>query len=167
MGFSEQRSRIAGIDSIDADAEPNSDADHDKVRVEAIMESRPLSLGAETRLDEAVDTLVQHSLTGLPVVDPLNRKVVGFLSQKDCLPRLHELQDWSISRGAPLKVADVMSRHIQSLELEQSVEDVYKLFLDEWYHVYPVVDADGALIGTVSREQILAFFSKKDQMVSE
>ena len=165
MGLSQQRRKAES--SEEPQAERDSSFRSDATQVHAIMTPQPLSIGSDCSLSDAIALLVQNSLTGLPVTECNSKKVVGFLSGKDCLPRLREVSDACGKDRSHLRVSDVMSRSIQSLTREQLVDDVYELFLDEWYHMYPVVSADGTLLGTISRQQILDYFNQKNSPASE
>jgi predicted transcriptional regulator len=58
-----------------------------EMTVRALMAKHPMAIEMGTELTEVVDVLLQHKFTGLPVVDSQN-KVVGFVSEQDCLRRL-------------------------------------------------------------------------------
>ena len=58
-----------------------------EMTVRALMAKHPMAIKTGTELTEVVDALLQHKFTGLPVVDSQN-KVVGFVSEQDCLRRL-------------------------------------------------------------------------------
>ena len=99
----------------------------------------PVRLG--TPLPAVVKHLLQNHVTGLPVVDN-SRKVVGFVSEQDCI---HALL--------------VSSYHGEG---EPSVDDVMKTEPDLAQNlghgkpkVYPVED-HGRLVGIVTRTSILA-----------
>ena len=55
--------------------------------VRALMAKHPAAVKTGTELTAVVDILLQHKFTGLPVVDDHN-KVVGFVSEQDCLRKL-------------------------------------------------------------------------------
>ena len=58
-----------------------------EMTVRALMAKHPMAIKTGTELTEVVDALLQHKFTGLPVVDSQN-KVVGFVSEQDCLRKL-------------------------------------------------------------------------------
>jgi tRNA nucleotidyltransferase (CCA-adding enzyme) len=54
------------------------------VDIRTIMSAAPISARPEWPLDRAIELLIEHGISGLPVVDAENR-IVGVLSEKDLL----------------------------------------------------------------------------------
>ena len=102
-----------------------------------------------------VKTLLHNHVTGLPVVDD-HRKVIGFVSEQDCIHAL--LVSNYHHEGDPI-VDDVMFRNPVTISPEMSVVDLAQNLGAGKPKVYPVVDHD-RLIGIVTRTAILAEFAK-------
>ena len=58
--------------------------DQYNIKVEEIMSRSSVTFKPEMKIQEAINILVKNSLTGAPVINE-SKKVVGFLSEKDCL----------------------------------------------------------------------------------
>jgi len=108
-----------------------------------------------TPLTKVVKTLLHNHVTGLPVVDD-HRKVIGFVSEQDCI---HALLVSNYHREGDPLVDDVMFRNPVTISPEMAVVDLAQNLGAGKPKVYPVVDHD-RLIGIVTRTAILAEFAK-------
>ena len=122
-----------------------------EMTVRALMAKHPMAIKTGTELTEVVDALLQHKFTGLPVVDSQN-KVVGFVSEQDCLRKL--LISSYHCEGA-LVVEDFMHDQPLTVKEDDSAVNVAELMVTEKPKIYPVVDALGILTGLLTREQVL------------
>lgn len=122
-----------------------------EMTVRALMAKHPMAIKTGTELTEVVDALLQHKFTGLPVVDSQN-KVVGFVSEQDCLRKL--LISSYHCEGA-LVVEDFMHDKPLTVKEDDSAVNVAELMVTEKPKIYPVVDAQGILTGLLTREQVL------------
>ena len=120
-------------------------------KVSDVMNRHPAALRAGTELTAAVDTLLKLRLSGMPVVDGSD-KVVGFLSEQDCLRSL--IVSSYHCEGSPL-VDDLMHIEVLSVRAEDGLVDVAESMIREKPKVYPVVDEDNRLIGVLTRSQVL------------
>jgi len=122
-----------------------------EMTVRALMAKHPMAIKTGTELTEVVDALLQHKFTGLPVVDSQN-KVVGFVSEQDCLRKL--LISSYHCEGA-LVVEDFMHDQPLTVKEDDSAVNVAELMVTQKPKIYPVVDAQGLLTGLLTREQVL------------
>ena len=122
-----------------------------EMTVRALMAKHPMAIKTGTELTEVVDALLQHKFTGLPVVDSQN-KVVGFVSEQDCLRKL--LISSYHCEGA-LVVEDFMHDQPLTVKEDDSAVNVAELMVTEKPKIYPVVDVQGILTGLLTREQVL------------
>lgn len=122
-----------------------------EMTVRALMAKHPMAIKTGTELTEVVDALLQHKFTGLPVVDSQN-KVVGFVSEQDCLRKL--LISSYHCEGA-LVVEDFMHDQPLTVKEDDSAVNVAELMVTQKPKIYPVVDAQGILTGLLTREQVL------------
>ena len=115
------------------------------------MNIRPVTFNTEMTVAEAVERLLQSRQTGGPVIDGQN-KVIGFLSEQDCLVRMIES---SYYREQVAQVKDVMRSEVISVKPYLSVIELAQRMLTEKPKVYPIVDDDGYLLGTINRSALL------------
>ncbi len=115
------------------------------------MNQRPVTFTSKMTVAEAVERLLQTKQTGGPVIDTSN-KVIGFLSEQDCLVQMIES---SYYREQVAHVKDIMKIEVLSIKPYTSVIDLAQKMMTEKPKVYPVVDDDGYLLGTINRSALL------------
>jgi CBS domain-containing protein len=108
------------------------------------------TLSPETAILEAVDFLLANHVTGAPVVDSTG-KVVGILTEKDCLQLLSTGMDSDKPRGA---VRDFMTPDVVSVPSHMNVYFLAGMFLKANYRRLLVIDG-GKLVGAITRFDIL------------
>ncbi|WP_417565241.1 CBS domain-containing protein [Marinobacter sp.] len=125
------------------------------LKVSDVMWNHIEPIRCGTPLTKVVKTLLHNHVTGLPVVDE-NRKVLGFVSEQDCI---HSLLVSSYHHEGDPIVDDVMFRKPLTISPEMSVVDLAQNLGAGKPKVYPVVD-HGKLVGIVTRTAILAELSR-------
>ena len=115
-----------------------------------------LILKGDQQIAEAISLFNKHNLFGAPVVDDIGN-LIGILSGTDCIRCSMESnfdQNW---RGL---VKDYMTKNVSSVEANYSCLFVAKMFLDEPYRRYPVLE-DNRVIGQIERHDILRALASK------
>lgn len=123
--------------------------------VDEIMHRDPVCARAGELLVDVVELLTRHKTTGVPVIDN-NHKVVGFVSEQDCI---HSLLETSYFCEGNPKVDDVMNRSPLTVAPKDSVIDLARTMGRDKPKIYPVVEG-GKLVGVVSRNDILNVLRK-------
>lgn len=114
-----------------------------------------LAFKPQTNVLDAIHKLLHHQLSGAPVADDAG-KLVGFLSEKDCL-RIALNSSYFDGRGG--LVRDYMARDVLSLQGDANLVDAIELFISRPYRCLPVVDGE-RLIGQISRRDVLRAMEK-------
>lgn len=117
------------------------------VRLKDLITFRP-----DQDINEVIDIIINKKISGAPVLDE-SGKLVGIISEKDCLRIIVDQAYHNLPHNAP-KVADYMTKQVKTLSLESDVVEAASAFLNTPIRRLPVV-ADGALIGQISRRDIL------------
>jgi CBS domain-containing protein len=120
------------------------------LRVKDCMSGDPLAFAPEMDVLDAIHKLLQHEMSGAPVIDHLG-KVVGFLSEKDCL-KVALSASYHEERGG--RVSEFMTKDVMTLEADTTLTEAAELFLIKSYHCYPVV-SESKLIGQLCRRNVL------------
>ncbi|WP_286240407.1 CBS domain-containing protein [Neptuniibacter halophilus] len=107
-------------------------------------------LREDMALVDAVSCILDSGYLGLPVVDN-NKRVVGFLSEFDCLPYL--VTD-SYHCDSHEKVADIMRTDPLTVVPGMSVVDLAQQMGLNRPKVYAVVE-EGLLVGIVTRSMLM------------
>ncbi|GJP53349.1 hypothetical protein CLOM_g12508 [Closterium sp. NIES-68] len=129
-----------------------------------------------TTVDEALEILVAHRISGMPVVDDANR-VVGVVSDYDLLAldsisgkrkerdgifpqagsswkAFKEIQ-LLLMKNAGATVGDVMTAHPLCARAMTNIEDAARVLIESKFHRLPVVDENGTLIGLLTRGNVV------------
>jgi len=123
----------------------------DILQVKQFMTGKMLSFTEDMILETAVDKLLKSDLLGGPVVDQEGR-VIGWLSEQDCLANIIEANYYS--EHAAL-VGDVMSSMPISVSSSLSIVDIAQKMIREKPKMYPVIDEDNRYVGLITRKAIL------------
>ena len=102
-------------------------------------------------VEEAIECLSTTGQSGVPVTNEKG-ELIGFFSEKDCLRYLYGAFYFN-QLGS--RVEKFMNQQVISIKEDQGVSDILKLFIENPFHVYPVVDDKNCLIGTINRPDLL------------
>lgn len=137
-----------------------------------IMVREVKTISPEATLQEAAEMLTLQNISGAPVVDGAG-KLIGILSESDllnetkkraALPRvaafgLFMAPEESLRRiyhdGATLQVQTIMTRNVVTILPDAPLGEAVQLLLSKKVNRLPVVDEEGALVGIVTREDLL------------
>ena len=118
--------------------------------VKDYMSASLVTFSPDMNVLDAITTLVKHSISGAPVVDERGN-LIGLLSEKDCMKVAMQAGYYEEAGG---RVADYMTEKVLTVESEDSILEVAKLFLEKGPRRYPVVE-DNRLVGQISRRDVL------------
>ena len=125
------------------------------MRVTDIMQTELQTSGADDRVVDAVATIADQHVSGLPVVDHRGR-LVGVVSSTDVLQLLSEVGD-SERRGDILDatlVREIMTAKPLTIDPDADVHEAARQMLyGEIHRLF--VEFDGALVGVVSQSDIV------------
>jgi CBS domain-containing protein len=133
-----------------------------------------VTVGPATSAKYAAQVMAERGFAALPVVDDTGR-LVGIVAEADVLrdripedPLLHLRRDAPAPRaattGPALLVGAAMTSDVRTVEPTADVADLARLFVDERLRSVPVV-ADGALVGIVSRRDVLRVLVRPDEEI--
>lgn len=123
----------------------------ESLKVQDYMNKHPVTFTTSMPVAEAVERLLQSHQGGGPVVDKLG-KVVGFLSEQDCIKKMIES---SYYRQQVANVDEIMKTTVISVKPYHSVLELAQGLSIERPKIYPVIDDTGVLQGTISRTELL------------
>jgi len=127
-------------------------------RVEDVMTRDVVTTTKGARLAEVEQIFHEHDFNSLPVVDAVGQ-LVGVMTKVDLLKAFrfndeHMFPPYAqIMRGM---VESVMTRDPQTVTPRAPLTRVLEKLVESGNKSFPVVDADGLLVGIVSRENLLA-----------
>ncbi len=109
-----------------------------------IMTRKVCTIHPEASAQEAAQILSEKRISGLPVVDA-DDKIVGIVTEADIISK--------VSRDG-LRVSDIMSYEVISVQEETPVNEIATLLTERKIKRVPVVSGD-KLVGIVSRGDIV------------
>ena len=113
------------------------------MKVKDIMTENVVYAEVPGNSSEALELLLKHNISGIPVVKRGTREVVGIVTRSDFARNLEEEQ-----------LALLMTRDVRTTTPEEDIRKVAKAFLDENFRRMPVV-TNSHLVGIVTVSDIV------------
>jgi CBS domain-containing protein len=142
-----------------------------KTAVKDVMTTRVIWVKKDATFREMVVALREHRVSAFPVIDD-DGKVVGVVSEADLLTKealdgepgvfsgiLHH-RDQTKARG--VTAGDLMTAAVVTVAPGDTVEHAARLMYNRKVKRLPVTDAEGHLVGIVSRTDVLSVFDRPD-----
>ncbi|GIW72032.1 MAG: hypothetical protein KatS3mg102_1574 [Planctomycetota bacterium] len=122
-----------------------------------IMTREVVCLRGEQTVLEATRTLVERGISGAPVVDERG-VLLGLVTEEDLLGAFYEeapgIESETLERCHVLG-AGLITRRVVAVRPEQRAHEIARAMIVRKIKRVPVVDAEGRVIGVVSRRDIL------------
>jgi CBS domain-containing protein len=144
--------------------------------VKDVMTSRVIWVRKEAPFREMAAALRTHRVSAFPVLGE-GDKVIGIVSEADMLTKealdgepgmfsglLHH-RDAEKARG--ITAGDLMTAAVVTVAPEDTVAHAARLMYTRKVKRLPVVDANGHLVGIISRADVLAVFDRTDEDIRE
>lgn len=125
------------------------------------MTKNPMTVTADTKVDEVAHLMKKHNFRRLPVVD--DGKLVGFLSDSD-LMRVAPSPATTLSRYeinsllAKICVRDIMKKDVVSVNVDATIEEAALIMYKNKIGGMPVVSNMGAVVGVITETDIFKTF---------
>ncbi len=128
----------------------------ESLKVEQYMNHYPITFTPDMSVEEASLRFLKTKQIGGPVVDE-HHKLIGFVSEGDVLKKM---LDTIYYNEHIADVVDIMRKDTLSVKPYDSIVELAQAMLTNKPKVYPVVDDDGCLLGTICRNEVLQAFDK-------
>lgn len=139
-----------------------------------VMTRDPITVTPETPLTEVIRTISERKISGLPVVDNTG-KLVGVISETDLMWRETGVKqppyimlldsviylenpgqyERDLHKALGQTVKEVMSQKPITVTPEKSLREAAQLMHDHKIHRLPVLDADGQVVGILTRGDVI------------
>jgi len=150
------------------------------LEVDDVMTRRVTTVQVGARFKDVARALAEHKISAVPVLDG-DGTLVGMVSEADLLRKEQYHEDalptrrrFGSRRERVLRAkalgdfaGDVMTAPAITIGPEATVVEAAKLMIEQNVKRLPVVDADGCLIGIVSRADLLWVFLRPDDEIAE
>ncbi|NOY30755.1 MAG: CBS domain-containing protein [Planctomycetes bacterium] len=118
-------------------------------QIKDVMTERVFAVGPNATIDQAISLLLDHRVSGLPVVDD-EGLLLGVITEFDIIGLVYNADiEASI-------VGDYMTKEVNSLDVEASLDDAANIFCNDSIRRIPIV-RDGRLVGVLSRHDLISF----------
>lgn len=144
-----------------------------------VMKSNVVTVKPEESIETVARRLLEHKISGLPVVDTEN-KVVGILSEGDLIRQAKKIKVPLVTeilggivflenperfyeelrRMTAVYVKDLMTKKVISTTSDSTVEEVATLMVEHNINRLPVLNNGGKLVGIVTRQDLVRVIYK-------
>ena len=121
------------------------------VKVADYMTRRLVTVAPHTSVVAAMGLMLENKISGMPVVTDRG-ELVGMLSEVDAMRVVVQGSYYDESTGV---VADFMHAPVETVSPELDIYTLAEMFVSNHRRRYPVVTAAGALVGQISRRDVL------------
>ena len=124
------------------------------IKAKDVMSTKVTTIDEYANVMEVIKLLVEHNVTGLPVVDDAGR-LLGMVTEKDILMQL--LYDPDVKGKT---VTDLMTTEIVHFDEDENLMKIFESLVQNNFRRVPIL-SEGQLAGIVSRRDIIVFLSAK------
>ena len=130
------------------------------LKAQDIMTKDVVSIRRGTPVEEALELLLAHKISGIPVVEE-DMTLVGIVTEKDLLRLFYGPQN-----AGEKMVEEFMTQPAVHFEVNEKLEDICKCLLDVTFRRVPVTEK-GKVVGIVSRPDVLKCIHEQMQRKKE
>jgi len=142
------------------------------LKAKDIMTGDVLTVKPEATVEELARVLMEHRISGVPVVDD-NRHLVGIVTENDLIrknKRLHiptvirlfdafillgsGRMEEEIKKMAATTVNEICTKKVVSITEETSLEEIATIMAEQHIHLLPVL-RDGTVVGIVGKADMV------------
>jgi predicted transcriptional regulator len=141
-----------GIKSFQGSRKNQQIEDEVPMKVSDYMSTKLITFRPEQSMEEVVDSLINHKISGGPVVNDKN-ELVGIISEGDCIKHISDSRYYNM----PMKdnrIENCMVKNVETVDGDMNIFDAASKFLNEKRRRFPIVK-DGKLVGQISQKDIL------------
>ena len=120
-------------------------------QVKTAMNEKTETVTPETPIDVACQKMIDHKISGLPVVDA-DGELVGIVTERDILTLLSDVD------SKDRTVFQFMTTDVHTVTEESLLTDVAEMFIRFGRRRFPVV-RHGKLVGIIARRDLMRFIS--------
>jgi len=122
------------------------------IRVSDYMTKDLITFRPEQLVEDVIDVLIKHKISGGPVVNE-NNELVGIISEGDCLKQISDSRYYNMPMERHI-VENRMNKNVETIDGNMNVFDAVNKFLESRRRRFPIIE-DGKLIGLISQKDIL------------
>ena len=116
-----------------------------------IMTTELILAHPEMTVEEAIKTLVNNRITGMPVVDN-EKRLIGVVSEYDVIKTVNAQKD-DFQLNLAQKIG--YSSKVTTVSEDTSLQDILCLFIEKNIRRVPVMNKKSELVGIITRRDIM------------
>ena len=131
------------------------------LHAKTIMKRDVISVHPETPLDKVIDILIQHNITGIPVLNE-DSSIAGIVTEKDILSFLLDKNILDLTNNRLLcetTVYHIMTSQVVAFDEDTPITEICEALTNRNFRRVPITDKNGKLVGIISRKDIIAVIS--------
>ena len=118
--------------------------------IKEFMAKQLITFQSDTPIETAMESFLENKISGAPVLNNQG-KLVGVLSEKDCMRTLFEATYYNNLGGF---VKEYMSTDLTTINIHDTLSNVTDQFIKSRFRRFPVMEGE-KLVGQISRRDIL------------
>ncbi len=141
-----------GIKSFEGSRKGQQQVEETSLQVKDYMTTDLITFKPSQSVEEVVETLIKHKISGGPVVNE-NNELIGIISEGDCIKQISESRYYN-TPTQDSKVENHMVKNVETIDGNLNIFDAANKFLSAKRRRFPIIE-DGKLIGQISQKDIL------------
>ena len=130
------------------------------LKAKDIMKTKVVTVSSGTSIQDAITTLVDNDITGLPVVND-DLTLAGIITEKDVLKFLSDLDQLMLLndiKDSTARVEDFMTTKVVAFDREDTLADVCDCLIKKNFRRVPIL-SEGEVVGIISRRDLISYIS--------
>ncbi len=121
-------------------------------KVSDYMTRKLITFKPEQTVEEVIQKLIQHKISGGPVVNDQN-ELIGIISEGDCIKQISDSRYYNMPFEHN-KIEAHMARNVETIDGDTNIFDAANKFIQSKRRRFPIVE-NGKLVGQISQKDIL------------
>ncbi len=126
------------------------------VKVEKVMSKKLIVGYVPGKVEDALEILATHNVSGIPILKKDTKKVVGVVTRSDIFRNADEDQ-----------IALIMSDNVHFVYSDQDVKDAARLLFENRIHGLPVINKTNEIVGIISPTDMLNILPEKSDVIGQ
>lgn len=142
-----------GIKSFQGKRTTTNTKESEPILVSDYMTRNLITFKEEQPIEEVIETLIKHKISGGPVVNEKN-ELIGIISEGDCMKQISESRYYNLPVDKNNTVKKAMVTSVETIDGNMNIFDAANKFLESKRRRFPIIE-NGKLIGQISQKDVL------------
>ncbi len=111
-------------------------------------------------LRQTLEKMEHHRYTAIPVIDHVNGKYIGTITEGDLLWDVKERYDLTLKKAEDIPILSIKrKRDNEPVEADADIEDLISKVMNQ--NFVPVIDDKRCFIGIITRKDVIQYLTEK------